>query len=85
MDELLSVAEVARRLGGISVSTVRAWLTQGRMNRTKVGRRTMVRESQLSRVIAAPLSREEQWKIQRSSLGSLEQSPIQYPEELENV
>ena len=56
MDELLPVTEVARRLGGISVSTVRAWLSQGRMNRTKVGRRTMVRESQLLRMTEEPCS-----------------------------
>jgi excisionase family DNA binding protein len=59
MDQLLSVSEAARRLGGISVSTVRAWLSQGRINRTKVGGRTMVRESELSRVIDGPSAQKE--------------------------
>jgi excisionase family DNA binding protein len=51
MEQLLSVEEVARRLGGISKWTVHAWLSQGRLQRTKVGGRTMVRESELQRVI----------------------------------
>ena len=51
MDDLLSVSEVARRLGGLSKWTVYAWLSQGRMERTKVGGRTMIRESELSKVI----------------------------------
>ena len=50
-DTLLSIDEVARRLGGISKWTVHAWLSQGKLRRTKVGGRTMVRESELSRVI----------------------------------
>lgn len=51
MDSLLSVGEVAKRLGGISKWTVYAWLSQGRLQRTKVGGRTMVRESELAKVI----------------------------------
>ena len=51
LEDLLSVSEVARRLGGISISTVYAWLTQGRLRRTKVGNRTMIRESELEKVI----------------------------------
>ena len=51
MEQLLSVEEVARRLGGISKWTVHAWLSQGRLQRTKVGGRTMVRESELEKVI----------------------------------
>jgi excisionase family DNA binding protein len=50
-DELLSVAEAAKRLGGISKWTVHAWLSQGRLQRTKVGGRTMIRESELTKVI----------------------------------
>jgi excisionase family DNA binding protein len=50
-DLLLSVPEVARRLGGISPWTVHAWLSQGRLQRTKVGGRTMIRESELQKVI----------------------------------
>jgi len=51
MEALLSVEEAARRLGGISKWTVHAWLSQGKLQRTKVGGRTMIRESELSRVI----------------------------------
>jgi excisionase family DNA binding protein len=50
-DALLSVEEAARRLGGISKWTVHQWLSQGKLRRTKVGRRTMIRESELARVI----------------------------------
>ncbi len=50
-DQLLSVEETARRLGGISKWTVHAWLSQGRLKRTKVGGRTMIRESELQKVI----------------------------------
>jgi excisionase family DNA binding protein len=50
-DMLLSVSEAAKRLGGISKWTVHAWLSQGRLTRTKVGGRTMIRESELQKVI----------------------------------
>jgi excisionase family DNA binding protein len=51
MEQLISVEEAARRLGGLSKWTIRAWLSQGRLRRTKVGGRTMIRESELLRVI----------------------------------
>jgi excisionase family DNA binding protein len=51
MDELLSIEEAARRLGGLSKYTIHAWLSQGKLMRTKVGRRTMIRASELTRVI----------------------------------
>jgi excisionase family DNA binding protein len=51
MDALLSIEEAAKRLGGISKWTVHAWLSQGKLQRTKVGGRTMIRESELSKVI----------------------------------
>lgn len=66
-DALLSVSEAAKRLGGISKWTVHAWLSQGKLQRTKVGGRTMIRESELKRVIQeggkspAP-NRSGQWK-----------------------
>jgi excisionase family DNA binding protein len=50
-DVLLSVNEAAKRLGGISPWTLHAWLSQGRLQRTKVGSRTMIRESELQKVI----------------------------------
>ena len=51
MDNLISVEETARRLGGLSKWTVHAWLSQGKLQRTKVGGRTMIRESELQKVI----------------------------------
>jgi excisionase family DNA binding protein len=65
LDKLYSVPEAARFLGGISKWTVHAWLSQGRMQRTKVGGRTMIRESELKKVIEeggkspSPWSRKE--------------------------
>jgi excisionase family DNA binding protein len=50
-DLLLSVEEAALRLGGISKWTVHSWLSKGRLQRTKVGSRTMIRESELAKVI----------------------------------
>jgi len=50
-DRLLSVKEAASYLGGISPYTVHAWLAKGRLRRTKVGSRTMIRESELQKVI----------------------------------
>jgi excisionase family DNA binding protein len=51
MDTLFSVEEAARKLGGISKWTIHAWLSKGKLRRTKVGSRTMIRESELQRVI----------------------------------
>ncbi len=51
MEQLLSVEQAAQRLGGISKWTVHAWLSQGKLQRTKVGGRTMIRESELAKVI----------------------------------
>ncbi len=51
MDNLLSVSEAAKRLGGISKWTLHAWLSKGKLQRTKVGSRTMIRESELQKVI----------------------------------
>ena len=49
MDNLLSIDEAARKLGGLSKYTVQAWLSSGKLRRTKVGSRTMIRESELER------------------------------------
>jgi len=51
MDALLSVDEAARRLGGISKWTVHAWMAKGKLPRTKVGSRTMIRECDLQSFI----------------------------------
>lgn len=53
MENLYPVEEVARKLGGVSVYTVHAWLSSGKLKRTKIGARVMVRESELERFIAA--------------------------------
>jgi excisionase family DNA binding protein len=49
--KLYSVEEAAARLGGISKYTIQAWLSSGKLRRTKVGSRTMIRESELERVV----------------------------------
>ena len=51
LNNLMSVEEAAKRLGGISKWTVYRWLSQGKLNRTKVGGRTMIRECELQKVI----------------------------------
>ncbi|HEX4032526.1 MAG TPA: helix-turn-helix domain-containing protein [Terracidiphilus sp.] len=55
-DRLHSVSSAAALLGGISPSTIRDWLWKKRLTRVKVGRRTMVRESELLALIK-PLPR----------------------------
>jgi hypothetical protein len=45
------LAEAAIGSGGFSEWTLHAWLSQGKMQRTKVCGRTMIRESELPRVI----------------------------------
>src|ERR1700729_1731569 len=47
MDQLFSIEQAAVRLGGISKWTVHAWLAKGKLRRTKVGSRTMIRERDL--------------------------------------
>jgi excisionase family DNA binding protein len=51
LERLFSVEETAKKLGGISTWTVHAWLSQGRLRRTKIGRRTMISESELERFV----------------------------------
>lgn len=50
-DRLHSVESAAEFLGFVSPSTVRSWLTQGKLTRLKVGRLTRVRESELLALI----------------------------------
>ena len=45
--KLYSVEDAAVFLGGLSKYTIHAWLSKGRLRRTKVGTRTMIRESDL--------------------------------------
>ena len=51
LEKLFSVEEAARELGGLSKYTIHAWLSSGKLRRTKVGSRTMIRESELIKVI----------------------------------
>lgn len=51
LENLLSVEEAATKLGGISKWTIFSWLSQGKLQRTKVGSRTMIRESELNKVM----------------------------------
>jgi excisionase family DNA binding protein len=53
MDNLYSVEEAARKLGGLSPLTIHQWLSKGKLKRTKVGSRTMIRESDLQAFIEA--------------------------------
>jgi len=51
MEKLLSIDETAKRLGGLSKHTINTWLSKGYIRRTKVGARTMIRESELDRIV----------------------------------
>lgn len=51
MENLFSIEESAKKLGGLSIHTINTWLSQGRLRRTKVGARTMIRESELERIV----------------------------------
>jgi excisionase family DNA binding protein len=48
LEPLNSVNEAARKLN-VSPHTIKAWLKEGRLQRTRLGRRVMVRESELAR------------------------------------
>jgi hypothetical protein len=50
-DKLYNVKDSARALGGLSPYTINTWLSQKKLMRTKVGARTMVRGSELKRIL----------------------------------
>jgi len=50
---LLSVEQAAQRLGGVSRWSIYAWLSQGRLRKTKIGSRVMVAEADLQAFVAA--------------------------------
>jgi excisionase family DNA binding protein len=52
MDRLLSIDEAAEYLGGLSKWTIHAWLGKGKLRKTKAGRRTMLRESDLEAFVS---------------------------------
>lgn len=49
MDNLYSIKAAAAKLGGVSPGTIKLWLSQGKLQRTKIGRRTMISEEELQR------------------------------------
>ena len=59
LGELYSVADTGRKAGGVSVWTVRRWLSKGvpvngqlvKLEKTKIGGRTMVTAASLARFI----------------------------------
>ena len=53
VDKLYSVEDAAVFLGGLSKYTIHAWLSSGKLRRTKVGGRTMIRESDLQAFLAS--------------------------------
>jgi excisionase family DNA binding protein len=53
MERLYSITKAAEALGGVSKITIEKWLSRGTLRRTKVGRRTMIRESELQRFLDA--------------------------------
>lgn len=50
-EKLYSVPDAAKFLGGISPWTIHAWLSKGKLQRTKIGSRTFVRETELLKMI----------------------------------
>lgn len=50
-NRLYSIPAASEYLGGVSEWTIRAWLRDGVLRRTKVGKRTLIRESELNRMI----------------------------------
>jgi excisionase family DNA binding protein len=73
MENLYSVEQAALKLGGISKATVQVWLSKGRLRRTKIGRRTMVSESELQRFIdgipLAPQVRSQTEQVETTAVG----------------
>jgi excisionase family DNA binding protein len=51
LETLYSVEEAAKKLGGVSKFTIYAWMSRGRLERTRVGGRVMVRESSLIKLL----------------------------------
>jgi excisionase family DNA binding protein len=51
VEKLYSIEDAAKALGGLSPGTITVWLSKGKIQRTKVGRRTMIAESELQRIL----------------------------------
>jgi hypothetical protein len=52
LDELHSVEETTRRLGGVSKWSIYSWMSQGRLRKTKVGSRVMTCERDILAFLA---------------------------------
>jgi predicted site-specific integrase-resolvase len=63
MDNIFNLEESGRKLGGIKVWTLRAWLKQGRLKPTKVGSRTMLTEAELERFLREEQERSRNKKV----------------------
>jgi excisionase family DNA binding protein len=50
-EKLYSVKAAAERLGDLSVWTIYSWLGSGRLRGNKVGRRILIPESELQRLL----------------------------------
>jgi hypothetical protein len=50
LEKLYSIEDAGLALGGISKNTIKLWLSNGKLQRTKIGARTMVAESELLRI-----------------------------------
>jgi len=57
IEVLYSVEMAAKKLGGVSKHTIYGWLSRGILERTKVGGRTMIRESSLLKLLKNSSSR----------------------------
>jgi excisionase family DNA binding protein len=51
IDRLHSLVSASEFLGGVSKYTIRQWIGRGRLRRVKLGRRVLIRESELKRLI----------------------------------
>lgn len=51
LEPMYSVEEAGKKLGGVSRWTIYAWMSRGKLERTRVGGRVMVKESSLLKLI----------------------------------
>jgi len=51
VENLFSVKDAAKKLGGISPWTIYSWLSKGKIRRVKIGSRTLIAESELVRLV----------------------------------
>jgi excisionase family DNA binding protein len=79
LEELFSVTEAARRAGGLSKWTVYAWCSQGRLQRTKVGGRTMIKASDLAKFIEESTKSQSPRQRQSEKPGAPSSSDVQLP------